>query len=179
MAKIEFKDVDETVKTTFRKLDFPPLKELTLSPAELDSIIKDVIGDRFRPHYLTSLVSNVLALLGVGVSLFSEYLSWCCSWKVLCLAAIFAIAGVFLPNLKRYREPKIKETVNLIKQEISCFQINQKRISDIIAEEGEIMTGVGDAINDEILRMQRGVEDLKRQKNRVISDFKKSKKKYS
>lgn len=86
---------------------------------------------------------------------------------------------IFYTLLKRYREPKIKETVNLIKQEISCFQINQKRISDIIAEEGEIMTGVGDAINDEILRMQRGVEDLKRQKNRVISDFKKSKKKYS
>lgn len=60
--------------------------------------------------------------------------------------------------------------------EISCFQINQKRISDIIAEEGEIMTGVGDAINDEILRMQRGVEDLKRRKKRVTRDFKKSKK---
>lgn len=38
------------------------------------------------------------------------------------------------------------------------------------------MTGVGDAINDEILRMQRGVEDLKRRKKRVTRDFKKSKK---
>lgn len=179
MAKIEFKDVDETVKTTFIKLDIPPLEELTLSPAELDSIIKDVIGERFHPHYLTSLVSNGFALLGVGASLFSEHLSWCYSWMVLSLAAIFAIVGVCLPCLKRFREPKIKETVNLIKMEISCFQINQKRISDIIAEEGEIMTGVGDAINDEILRMQRGVEDLKRRKKRVNRDFKKSKKKYS
>ena len=98
---------------------------------------------------------------------------------MLCLAAIFAIVGVCLPYLKKFREPKIKETVNLIKNEISCFQINQKRINDIIAEEGEIMTGVGDAINDEILRMRRRVEDLKKQKKRVNRDFKKSKKKYS
>ena len=41
------------------------------------------------------------------------------------------------------------------------------------------MTGVGDAINDEILRMRRRVEDLKKQKKRVNRDFKKSKKKYS
>lgn len=98
---------------------------------------------------------------------------------VLSIAAIFATVGVCLPCLKRFREPKIKETVNLIKKEISCFQIHHKRICDIIAEEGEIMTGVGDAINDEILRMQRGVEDLKRRKKRVNRDFKKSKKKYS
>lgn len=65
MAKIEFKDVDETVKTIFSKLDFPALEKLTLSPAELDSIIKDVIGDRFSSHHLTSLLSNVMALLGV------------------------------------------------------------------------------------------------------------------
>lgn len=51
MAKIEFKDVDETVKTIFSKLDFPALEKLTLSPAELDSIIKDVIGDRFSSHH--------------------------------------------------------------------------------------------------------------------------------
>lgn len=179
MTKIEFKDVDETVKTIFSKLDFPALEKLTLSPAELDSIIKDVIGDRFSSHHLTSLLSNVMALLGVIVSLFSEYLSGWFSCGVLGIAIILAIGGGCLPFSKRFREPRIKETVSLIKKEISCLQIYQKRISDIIDEEGEIVTEVGDAINDEIRRMRRGVEDLKKQKKRVNSDFKKSKKKYS
>lgn len=158
--KSQFDEYIETLKTVYTPVTIPPLKNLSLSPLELKEILQRVIQKHINKYdWIPLLSSIILAIVGICASFFAGCISLLWRILIVVLSAIVGGALVFVPKLLKRRVSYTDGIVDIIENEISCFQEYGMSLSKKLEEDEKRTQAASNEVKESRRRLKQVMKD--------------------